>query len=79
MLLLAGNALAAEGWIMGVGGEGDSADGGNHFIQSVHFEAGYSVQHDFRDGTFSKGQNRSATFFSANGAVRSLITSTTPK
>ena len=27
MLLLAGNALAAEGWIAGVGAEGDTADG----------------------------------------------------
>ena len=26
-LLLAGNALAAEGWIVGIGGEGDTADG----------------------------------------------------
>lgn len=27
ILLLAGNALAAEGWIVGAGGEGDTADG----------------------------------------------------
>ncbi len=27
ILLLAGNALAAEGWVVGVGGEADSADG----------------------------------------------------
>lgn len=27
MLLIAGNALAADGWIVGVGGEGDTADG----------------------------------------------------
>ena len=27
ILLLAGNALAAEGWIVGFGGEGDTADG----------------------------------------------------